>query len=238
MEVKQYFVKNAPALMTGAAAGMTVATGIFAWRGGSKAEHLLAEIPEDSSKIEKIKYTWKAWSPAVFCGVAAISFAIGAHVGNAKKQAALGSALSATAGYLNTYKDEVKKVLTDDQKTEVEENVVKTTMPPPPVNTPIPVHGHGGTLCYDALSGRYFLSSMEAIRKAQNDFNQSIIGGTFGTLNEFYSYLELSPIILGGEVGWEPEKLMDISFTTMIAENGEPVLVIDHHNIPMPERIY
>lgn len=92
--------------------------------------------------------------------------------------------------------------------------------------------GFGTTLCYDALSGRYFKSSVERIRMAQNDLNEEIIADWSANLNTFYDLLGLNPIKLGDNLGWNTNNLLRLSFDSALTPSGEPVLVLEYEAYP------
>ena len=92
--------------------------------------------------------------------------------------------------------------------------------------------GCGTTLCYDSLSGRYFKSSIEHIRRAQNDTNEEIIADWSVNLNTFYDFLGLNPIKLGENLGWNTNNILRLSFDSALTPSGEPVLVLDYEVYP------
>lgn len=92
--------------------------------------------------------------------------------------------------------------------------------------------GNGNTLCLDALSGRYFKSDVEHLRRAQNDVNEQINGDWSATLNEFYRYLGLQDIKLGDDLGWNTENPLRLRFDSALTSSGEPVLVLDYEAYP------
>lgn len=92
--------------------------------------------------------------------------------------------------------------------------------------------GSGCTIVYDTLSGRYFKSSIERIRKAQNDLNEQVISDWSATLNEFYDFLGLKHIKLGDDLGWNTNNLLSVTFDSTLLSSGEPVVVLDYETYP------
>ena len=62
--------------------------------------------------------------------------------------------------------------------------------------------GKGDALFYDTFSGRYFRSSVESIRTAENEMNRAAACGEFVSLNTFYDTLGLDSIKFGDDFGW------------------------------------
>lgn len=95
--------------------------------------------------------------------------------------------------------------------------------------------GNGQSLCYDALTGRYFRNDMQGIKTAINEFNMDFIeerdGNAFDDppekpLNDLYMLLGLTKVGVGNLV---TTKIIDPNgiFSSDIAENGEPCLTIN-----------
>lgn len=227
------FLKAHKGVLVPAAIGAgVVTTGILAWRGGLKAEHMLAQLPEGASRTEKLRATWTAWVPPLASMIATISGVCLAHRSYASGIASVSALAAESANKLADFQDEVKTRVKEPER--LIENVNEGRRPAPPKGK-LPVLGEGGQLIYDSLSGRYFVSDMETVRAALNDFNQSLIGGVFATVNEWYSYLNLPPVTLGGDLGWTSDRLVDILFNSMV-DNGQAVLVLDYMTLPTTER--
>ena len=87
----------------------------------------------------------------------------------------------------------------------------------------------GNTLCYDSISGRYFKSDIEKIKKAENELNKKMLNEMYLSLNEFYDELGLRPTSLGNELGWNiDDGLIDIHFSSQLSEDDQPCLVLDY----------
>ncbi len=70
---------------------------------------------------------------------------------------------------------------------------------------------------------------METLKKAQNDINARIINEMYVTLDELYDILGLSYTSNSSELGWNSDKLMELRFSTVMAEGGEPCLAFDYN---------
>ena len=92
--------------------------------------------------------------------------------------------------------------------------------------------GYGGELCYDELSGRYFYSSMDRLRRAENVVNRKIISEMWVSLNEFYSEIGLESIELGKDVGWNVDSMISLGFTTQMSDDDRPCIVMQFYNRP------
>ena len=75
-----------------------------------------------------------------------------------------------------------------------------------PVREVILTEKGGNTICYDAISGRYFKSDRDTINRAVNELNRQMRDDMYVTLNEFYYALGLDGTKLGRRSGLEYRK--------------------------------
>ena len=83
------------------------------------------------------------------------------------------------------------------------------------------------------ISGRYFKSDIETIKKAVNELNRRMLLDMYISLSEFYDEIGLEHIALSDELGWNiDDGLMEIDFSSQLADDGTPCVVIDYHLAP------
>ena len=83
------------------------------------------------------------------------------------------------------------------------------------------------------MSGRYFESDIEKLRKAVNDLNRRMRDEIQITLNEFYYEIGLDSIKIGDSLGWDIDKgYIELEFSSQLDKDGVPCLVIGHYNPP------
>ena len=71
----------------------------------------------------------------------------------------------------------------------------------------------GNTLCFDSLSGRYFKSDIDKIKRAVNNLNRELTYDMYVSLNDFYDELDLDHTKIGDELGWNlDDGLIDVYF--------------------------
>src|SRR5690606_7639164 len=105
-------------------------------------------------------------------------------------------------------------------------------------NTPgseVVLLGGGEVLCLETLSGRFFNSTAETIRKAQNDINVQSINELYASMNDFYRMVGLPPIPMGEEVGWNTDNMMELKLTSALTDDNKPVLAVDYVYAPKPD---
>ena len=170
--------------------------------------------------------------PAVVVGGATI-LAI-TRADSLSKQALAGAAFAYTVAEKNykDYQEVVASVIGENKASKVREAIVEKQLSVTPMNSVIDTK-RGSTLCFDVLSGRYFLSDVDVIKRAQNEFNHSLLSDGFATVNDFYYELGLPGISLGRSVGWSSEKLLELNITAKVTEEGQPCIVIGYWVYPV-----
>jgi len=238
-------VKNSPTILTGVSVAGLLTTVAMAVTATPKAIEILDREMWDRevigiekygspiqplTKKEIISLTWKCYIPTVLMGAATIGCIIGANSIHLRRNAALVSLYSIAESTLKEYQAKVIETLGEKKEKLIKEEILQDRVTNnPPKENQIIITGNGDTLCYDSLSGRYFKSDIEKIRRIQNDFNRSLISEMYKTLNEFYDELGLEETELGRNMGWTTEfGLLDISFSAKLTPDNLPCIVLDY----------
>ena len=103
----------------------------------------------------------------------------------------------------------------------------------PVVTREVIITEKGNTLCYDAISGRYFKGDIDKIKKAECELNRQMRDEMYVSLNDFYYEVGLDNIKIGDELGWNIDNgYINLSFSSQLAGDGTPCLVIDYSIAP------
>lgn len=237
---KTSITKHSPEILTGIGIAGMITTTVLAVKATPKAIRLIEEAKEekgeDLTKAETIKTCWKAYIPAAAICVASTACLIGASSVSIRRNAMLATAYKLSETAFSEYKEKVVETIGDEKEKVVREKVSEERIKKNPITkNEIIMTDYGDTQFYETLSGRYFKSDIEQIKKVVNYLNKDMLQDMFGTisLNEFYDELELERIDLGDELGWRVDKgLIEIDFTSKIADNGKPCVVLDYINAP------
>ena len=237
---KTSITKHSPEILTGIGIAGMITTTVLAVKATPKAIRLIEETKEekgeDLTKAETIKTCWKAYIPAAATCVASTACLIGASSVSIRRNAMLATAYKLSETAFSEYKEKVVETIGDEKEKVVREKVSEERIKKNPITkNEIIMTDYGDTQFYETLSGRYFKSDIEQIKKVVNYLNKDMLQDMFGTisLNEFYDELELERIDLGDEFGWRVDKgLIEIDFTSKIADNGKPCIVLDYINAP------
>lgn len=239
MSALRWFVrKNSSSILTGVAIGGVVSTAIFAARGAAKAVRDVIDaenrINRSLTSRETFKITWHHFAPAVYsCGLTIFSVLAAQKVNN-QRYAAMAAAFAMSERSIETYRDKLielmgpktnDKILNAITRDEIDNN--------PPSAGEVIITGKGDTLCRESLTGRYFKSDYDKINKAINEFNHNVLKDYYASFNDFLYLLGLPPTKLGDELGWNAMRLLEVSFTSHLSEDGTPCLNMEYMNLPV-----
>lgn len=255
--VKIATVKHSPEILMGIGITGMVTTTVMAVRATPKALMLIEvekrrlnrELLEEAKKsgceecnqitrlepVDLIKATWKCYIPAGITGIVSIACLIGASSVNARRNAALATAYTLSETTLRDYQKKVIETIGEKKEQTVRDAVAKEHIERDPVeNKEVIFSGRGNTLCYDSISGRYFRSDMDAIKKAENELDARLRNEMYISLNEFYYEIGLEPLrVIGDDLGWNIDSgYLDLGFSSQIATDGTPCLVIEYNPAP------
>lgn len=243
--------KHSPEILTGFGITGLVTTTIMAVRATPKALYLLNEDLENQglatidyhtdrrfsdyfNLLDMAKLTWTCYIPAVITGGLSVICLIGASSVNARRNAAFATAYTLSESALKEYQEKVVEHIGEKKEQAVRDAIAKDKLEQDPVtNREVIITDKGNTLCYDALSGRYFKSDIDKIKKAINEINRNLLGDMYVSLNDFYYELGLDNTKLGDDLGWNVNNgLIDLNFSSQLASDGTPCLVINYQVAP------
>ena len=232
--------KHSPEILTGIGIAGMVTTTIMAVRATPKALDIMTELKEKHSEDGKVtgkeivKNVGPVYIPAAVTGAMSIVCLVGASSVNARRNAALATAYTLSETALKEYQDKVVETIGSEKEQVVRDAVAKDKIDSDPVsNREVIITGKGDVLCYDVISGRYFKSDRDRLEKVENDLNRQMRDEMYITLNDFYCEIGLDSISIGNDLGWNIDKgYIELRFSSQLADDGTPCLVVDHGTPP------
>lgn len=248
--------KHSPEILTGIGIAGMVTTAVLAVRATPKALLLLeqekqrkndelkaaanetdsgeCEEIEKLKPVEAIRVAWTCYIPSAVTGVLSIACLIGASSVNARRTAALATAYSLSESALKEYQEKVIETIGEKKEQGIRDSVAKDKLKRDPiVNKEVIITGKGETLCYDSITSRYFKCDIEKLRKVENMMNKRLLSEMYISLNEFYYEIGLNQTDIGDDLGWNIEDgLVDLEFSSQLAEDDTPCLVIGYRVSP------
>lgn len=232
---KKKLTDNAPEILVGLGlAGMLTST-IMAVKATPKAMDIIKEEEEylnrELSKAEKIKLVWKSYVPAGVGYCASAALIIKANDVNNTRSAMFAGAYKLSEQALMDYKEKVIETLGEEKEREISDAVIREKRYSTPASEVI--YGTGQCLCHDPLSGRYFNSDMDKIRRVENELNYRLMKENMVSLNEFYTELGMDCTEMGFKYGWNiDDGLIEVRFTSTITDDNKLCLVVSFARNP------
>lgn len=232
------FEKHSPEILTGIGIAGMLTTTVMAVRVTPKALELIngeKELRnEPLTKVEIVKVAWKCYIPAAITGTASIACLIGANSVNTKRNAALVTAYKLSESAFSEYQEKVVETIGEKKEKEVKDKIAKERIEKDPVERhEVIFTDKGDTLCYDVISGRYFRSDVDKIRKIENFLNKRMLDESYISLNDFYYELGLNGTTVGEQIGWNVEDgLIEMDFSAQLSKDDMPCIVVNFKNAP------
>ena len=231
---ERVLTKYSPGILTGIGITGMIGATFMAVKATPKALYLIEAKKEESeveelTPVETVKTCWKCYIPATLATVLSVICLIGASTVSAKRNAALATAYSISEAALREYQEKVVEVVGEKKEKAVRDAVAKDQIDRDPVTKSevVIIDSNSNTLCYEPLSGRYFKSTIDKIKKAEIELDRQMIQEMYVSLNDFYWEIGLDGTDLGDKMGWNLSKgYMDLSFSSQLADDGTPCAVI------------
>lgn len=199
-----------------------------------KAAELKVE-PKDLPPVEVVKSVGKLYIPTVITALLSAALIIEGQRISHRRHAALAAAYGLSEAALKEFQEKIIEMDGEKKLATVKKAVLKDKVAKNPVeNKEVVITRKGETLCYEPISGRYFQSDIDQIKRAVNTANNFLVREGILTLNEFYYEIGLDPTRNGNNLGWalSRDDLIDLDFTSTLASDGTPCLVIDYRKEP------
>ncbi len=222
---------NSPAILTALGVSGTLGTAYLAGKASYRAAIRIKEQePPDNPMTlgEKFELVWDLYVPAVAAGAVTVGSIIGANHISSKRTAAAYSVLAVAEKGFAEYRDKVVEVHGEKKEAAIREEIAKDHIRANPPGETIVV-GSGSVLCCELFTGRYFNCDMEKLRRSQNDINAKLMSEMYATLSDFYYMIGLPPTSDSGRIGWESDKQLALSFTSILCEDSRPCLAFDYN---------
>lgn len=239
-----FLSENASTIFTAGGVVGTVTTGTLAWRAGYKTAFKAIELSEQDisagpvTKMEIAKETWQINVPPVIIGSLAVSSIVASNLVSARKAAALAAAYAIADGRLEEYKNKVQEKLTGPKNQAIKDEIAQDRVMANPPSREVIIIASGEVLFHDSLTGRYFHSTVEQVRKAEHYINNELATCQYASLSQFYDEIGLPTTSYSDQVGWSAlnqDVPFDLKLSTVMTPDQKPCISIDYSILPTPE---
>jgi hypothetical protein len=238
MKLSPFFTKglnvvksNSPEILTALGVSGVLTTAYLAGKASYKVAQKLESAPADLPFKEKALRVWKLYIPTGISGTVTIGCIVASSRATGRRTTAAVTAYSLTERAFSEYRENVVKEIGKGKEQRIRDGIAQEHVSLNPPTQEVIVLGNGHVLCCELYTHRYFRSDMETIRKAQNDLNARIVSAFYVTLDEFYDLIGLPHTSASNNLGWDSDKLMELEFSTVVSESGEPCLAFDYNYI-------
>ena len=242
--VENLAVNNAPTIMTSVGVAGVIGTAILTGKASFRAAEILSErrheFRDDDEPREvfkkKVNLVWREYIPPIGMAALTITAIVSSNRIGSRRAAAVAAAYSISEQAIAEYKEKVVEKLGDRKEQAIRDEIAQERINRNPVEgAQIILTGTGEVLCYDMFSDRHFKSSVETIKKAQNDTNYQIIREDSASLSEFYSRVGIPTTSFSDNIGWNTDAKLEVAISTMLSETQEAVITMDFRTPPKPE---
>jgi hypothetical protein len=241
--------ENSSAILTAGGVIGTVATAVLSGRAAVKAQDILAfertledctstpdTEPKELSKSQKALLVWPQFIPPVLVGSATIGSIVAANLMSARRAAALAAAYGMSQKQLEEYKGKITEKLTGPKRQAIDDEIAQDRVTNnPPKDKEVIILAGGDVLCYDMLTGRYFRSTVEQIRKAESEINADLVNHQYASLSSFYDKIGLPATNFTDTVGWGlhgQDLPLSVQLSTIMTPDEKPCVAIDFDTQP------
>lgn len=240
-------VDNAPTILTVIGVTGVVTTAVLTGKATLKAKTVLDlkhhELVDNEFEplppIEQFKIVfpdvWKLYVPAVGTGVMTVTCILAANHINSKRAAALASAYSVSQELFGEYRKKLIDKIGEKKEQEVRDAAAQDAVNQAPIRE-VFITETTETYGLDRFSGRYFKTTMQELKAAQNDINFRILSDDYASLTDYYDRIGLTPTSESDDIGWNTDCKLDVDYSAAICLVGEvekPVITISFRTIPI-----
>lgn len=240
--------RNSSTILTGLSVAGVLSTVVFGVKAGVETgaylERRRLQYRDDDrpmpTRKEIVADVWKDYIPVVGLAVLTASCTIGAQSINLRRQAALVSAFTVSETALREYQEQVNKIAPTKDRQARDEIAKKDIEANPVTSREVIITSGKDQLFYEPITGRYFTSDMETVRKAVNDINFQITNQVYASQNDFYRKIGLPPVDLGDEFGWSDTGPLEVDYSAQLTDDGRSAIVLRYYREPIKDywRVY
>lgn len=201
--------------------------------GDENGEHI---TKVDLSNSAKLRLVWHLYLPAFGTGLTTITCIVMANKIATRQLAALAVASGISERALQEYKAKVIEKIGEKQNVAIRDEIAQDRVSQNPVTgREMIIAGAGEVLCFDMLTGRYFQSTIENIKRAENKVNHTLNNHMYASLTEFFEEIGLSATTFSDSVGWNANEMCEVTFSTTMSSDQRPCVAIDFVHPPFWE---
>ena len=241
---EKFVTDNSPGILTGLGVAGTVTavflTGRAAFLAGMDASTQYHEAVREDEELPEhlleprhlIRTYWKGFIPAASVGAVTVTAIIMANQIGSRRTAAITAAFKLSEQLSEEYKDKVTKTLGLQKEEKMRSELASEKMEKNPPPAGMLIISGSDVLFLDELSGRYFHSQVETVKKAVNDINYKVNNYFHASVTDFYELIGLEGTKFSDSIGWNSDELLDVQFTATMYQD-KPAIMLGYNHGPI-----
>ena len=235
--IKTTFARRSPEILLGVGLAGLITAPIMAIKATPKVMDILEKEKEKKGEEltlgEKVKHSWKCYIPTIGIVVVSAACVIGGHNVNVRRNAALATMYSMSEQALQEWQEKTKEEVGDRKTEQILSKINQDSLKEHPVSTEgVEVEMFNGMnqLCYDCMSGKYFMSDKNFIENLIIKLNNELNAYDAIEVEDWYYGLGFKRIPdLAKGMYWKKKSTtfqIEPSFTSEIADDGRTCLCV------------
>ena len=143
----------------------------------------------------------------------------------------MAAAYSLSERAFTEYKEKVYEHVGKNKERKIQDEIAQDQIKRNPAPMDMVIVG-SDVIFHEAFTGRYFRSNMEDVKQAVNRINHHMINNFSADLNDFYDFVGLDRTDMGDLLGWNNDKLIELSFSTCMDDQQRPAISFRYVNPP------
>lgn len=248
----KFATDNSPALLTGVGVAGVATTAFLSGMAGYRAANIIRDaqsvktsemigdspgsyvIDDALTPKEKVRLVWPEFVPPIIAGVSTVTAIVLATKIGMRRTAAMAAAFQISERAYGEYRAKAEEVFGKNKEQNLRDQIAQDRVTTTP-NREILIFNDGEQLCFDKPTNRYFKSSMQEIVKAANDLNYELLRNGSASQSDFFIRLGLPTSPMTDRIGWFSDHMLEVEYSSAIAEDDRPCLVIDYHMVPIQD---
>lgn len=223
---------NSPLILTAVGVAGTLTTAYLTGKASIKASDILREQEAHKlvidqaplTKQEKVLLTWTLYLPAAGSATMTIAAIILANRIGTRRTAVLAAAYAAGDKAFSEYKDAVAEKFTPKKEKEIRDEINQRKLDQ--IQTGHIVLGQGEILMLDSYTMRPFTSTMEKVRKVENDMRELMLNGEKTvSCSDWLKGIGLRTTPYSDDFGWNTESGFKLDYTPGQSDDGRPCFI-------------
>lgn len=200
----QILNRHQKAIYTIATITANAATVYLSIDAGRKIQREIEQFPPDATNGEKLKRIGKYFIAPVTTATLQTIYAIRTNNKALQRAEELTTIVANGQQLLSNYQEYAAKEIGNNKAENIRNDAAIESMHQHPLteDTPIVYTGHGSTIVYEVLTGRYFYASIEWLEHCEIELQRNVLANMYCSLNEVYDEINVPQNEVGNMLGF------------------------------------